>query len=505
MKIKLVIFDFDGVFTDGKCYFDANKNIIKYYNIKDGMGISLLKKNNIKVGLISSYNSSRNVSYVNEINKGIVNHLNFDLIDCFDYKYIGKNNKLEVLNNWMKELNIEYNNIAYIGDDINDVQILERVGFAACPNDAILECKKIVKYVCQKDGGNGCVREFVDCILEDEAIGLRNLNRNILSQISDEMLHQINNFNLEEIDQIVEIIRKSKTVYFTGIGKSETMANHCANLLKSISINVFYLNAINALHGDIGTIGKNDVILLFSKSGNTSELLQLIPFIKSRSCYTIGVCCDENSKFLELCDMVIRLPFGGEIDSREDAVGGTIEDTVEDSVEGTVEGTVKGGKQYTGYIGYINKIPTNSCMTQLLFSNILVSLLKKDININEYKENHPAGNIGNNLKKIKDCIKIEYPKLVLRDEVKLHDILLEMTKFKIGCCFFVNEIDELIGILTDGDIRRLLLKDENKKIINIDDINKSYYYEENLEKFIYDCKKMVYIPVLNKKIIIGII
>jgi len=81
-----------------------------------------------------------------------------------------------------------------------------------------------------------------------------------------------------------------------------------------------------------------------------------------------------------------------------------------------------------------------------------------------------------------------------------------MTKYKIGCCFFLNQINELIGILTDGDIRRLLLEDENKKIININDINKNYYYETNLEKFIYECKKCNYIPILdNSNILIGII
>lgn len=61
MKIKLVIFDFDGVFTDNKCYFDTNSNIKKYYNIKDGMGLKILKDNKIKTGLISSYSTDKNI------------------------------------------------------------------------------------------------------------------------------------------------------------------------------------------------------------------------------------------------------------------------------------------------------------------------------------------------------------------------------------------------------------------------------------------------------------
>ena len=469
MLIKLVIFDFDGVFTDGKCFFDSNNNIIKYYNIKDGMAIGLLKKNNIKTGLISSYNTNKriflketNEDYI-KVDKEIINHLKFD------YEYIGKEKKLNILNNWMTELNITFNEIAYIGDDLNDLEILEKVKFSACPSDAVEECKDIVDYKCENKGGSGCVREFVNKILTDND-SIR--NKNIIEQIKREAIYQLNNFNenMNDINKIVKLILEySSNIYMTGIGKSENIANHFCNLLKSISINCFNLNAINALHGDIGSVKENDLIFLFSKSGNTNELIQLIPFLKERKCYTIGICCDNNSKFEQLCDQTFKLPFNNEID------------------------------------GKINKIPTNSYMSQLFFSNIIVSLLKNKIDINQYKNNHPAGNIGNNLKKIKDCTISNFPKILIHVDMKLYDILLEMTKFKIGCCFFVNDNNELIGLLTDGDIRRLILNDENKKIININDINKNYYYEENLEKFIHDCNKSNYIPILKSKKLIYIL
>ena len=471
MNIKLVIFDFDGVFSNGRCYFDLNHAVSKYYNIKDGMAVGLLKKNNIKTGLISAYNTNKRIFLIeteddcNKVDQEIINHLKFD------YQYIGKENKLTILQNWMTELNITFNEIAYIGDDVNDIEILERVGFSACPSDAVVECKEIVDYICRAKGGEGCVREFVNKILADND---SMASRNIIDEMKKEAIYQLNNFNLDEINKIAKLILNSNgNIYMTGIGKSENIANHFCNLLKSISISCFSLNAINALHGDVGTIKENDLIFLFSKSGNTSELIQLIPFLKERKCYTIGICCDDNSRFLSLCDQTFKLPFNNEI----------------------------GG-------GELNKIPTNSYMSQLFFSNIIVSILKNKININEYKNNHPAGNIGNELKKIKDCIRTEnYPKIILENELHLHDILLEMTKYKIGCSFFVNNENELIGILTDGDIRRLLLNDENKKIININDINKNYYSETNLEKFIYECNKgsKGYIPILSDKVIIGII
>lgn len=80
-----------------------------------------------------------------------------------------------------------------------------------------------------------------------------------------------------------------------------------------------------------------------------------------------------------------------------------------------------------------------------------------------------------------------------------------MTKYKIGCCFFVNEFDELKGILTDGDIRRALINNGEIKEINFDLINKSFYSEENIDKYIVECKKYNFIPILCEKKIIGII
>ncbi len=457
-NIKFIVFDFDGVFTDGKCYFDLNNNILKYYNIKDGMALRLLKKNNIKCGLISSYNTQKNIIVSeNKVNDEIANHLKFD------YKFVGNSNKLYILNQWLSELNLSYDNVAYIGDDINDIEVIEKVKFSGCPNDAVKEVKEKVKYICKNKGGEGCVREFVEYLIGE------NKEKSIIEEIKVEVNYQLDNIDVKKIENVKEEIINRKIVYFCGIGKSDNIANHCANLLKSISINSFYLNAINALHGDIGTIRENNLVILFSKSGNTSELIQLVPFLKERKCYIIGVCCDDKSKFNEICDKTIKLPFKNEIE------------------------------------GEINKIPTNSYMSQLLFCNILVSLLKSELNLDEYKENHPAGNIGKNLRKIKDCLIYDYPKFILKDSMKLHDIFLEMTKYKIGCSFFVDENDELLGILTDGDIRRLLIKDEDKKLINIDDINKKFYFEIDDDKYIFECKKINYIPIIKNKKLFGII
>ena len=255
-----------------------------------------------------------------------------------------------------------------------------------------------------------------------------------------------------------------------GVGKSGNIAKHCADLLKSISYKAFSFDILNSTHGDFGCIHENDLIFLFSNSGNTKEIIDIISIFRNKNVNKIiGVCSNENSTFKHLCDDVFIIPFNKEI------------------------------------CGEIDKIPTNSCMSQLIFSNILVSLLKKNTSLNEYRINHSAGNIGNDLLKIKDVLITKFPKILLEKEVEITKVLIEMTNYGIGCCFFVDKEDELLGIMTDGDLRRLLISQKDISMININHINKEYYYENDVNKYLNESKKLGYIPILKNKIIIGII
>jgi arabinose-5-phosphate isomerase len=453
MDINLVVFDFDGVFTDGKVYFSEDGKVQKRYEIKDGMALSLLKNKNIKTGVISNFKNQ-------EINQIIISHLKFDII------YFGENKKENILLEWLKELNLRQEQVAYIGDDINDIPVLKQVKFSACPNDATFQVKEIVDYVCEKKGGEGCVREFVDKIL----FFSQNWVEKISFEIKKEIIYQILNFKYDKMQPIINLIKNSNLIFCTGVGKSETMAIHFSNLLKSINIKSNFLNPINALHGDLGNLNEDDLVFFFSKSGNTKELIEIIPFLKNKKIKIIGIFCEKNSILEPSCNLVCNIPFQREIQ------------------------------------GNITSIPTNSCMSQLLFINIIISKLKEEITLDLYKENHPAGNIGENLKKIKECILLDFPNILFQGEVKLYNVLLAMTTYKKGCCFFVDEKNILLGILTDGDIRRILLKDENKKIIYQTDLNQHFYYESDLEKYIKECKKLTYIPVCkNYKSLIGIV
>jgi YrbI family 3-deoxy-D-manno-octulosonate 8-phosphate phosphatase len=152
-KIKMVVFDLDGVFTDGKIYVSETKQY-KCYNGKDTYGLKLLKNNNIITGLITAHNTP------------IIENMDH-LVSRIDYISKGNYNKLEVLNTWLESISIPFNQVAYIGDDIPDLEVIKRVGFSACPNNAIEIVKDNVSYICKNNGGDGAVREFIELIINN--------------------------------------------------------------------------------------------------------------------------------------------------------------------------------------------------------------------------------------------------------------------------------------------------------------------------------------------------
>lgn len=152
--IKLVVFDFDGVFSDGKFYFNNNGLTTKSYNAKDAFALKILKKNGIKTGLITN-------DYV--VSAQYAAHI-FDRLDkCSINDDLPKD---IIMEKWLKEYNLSYDEIAFIGDDLSDIPLLEKVFFSGCPSDAIQEVKEICSYICDKKGGEGAVREFVDLIIK---------------------------------------------------------------------------------------------------------------------------------------------------------------------------------------------------------------------------------------------------------------------------------------------------------------------------------------------------
>ena len=147
-KIKLLTLDVDGVLTDGGIYVTEKGDVIRKFNVKDGVGIKQALKAGIIVGFISAGKQDKLV-------RKRAAMLGVKLV------YTGDREKLEVLKSWCAKLKIGLHEVAHVADDINDVGILSAVGLPACPADAIPEIKKLAKVVLKKKGGDACVREFV--------------------------------------------------------------------------------------------------------------------------------------------------------------------------------------------------------------------------------------------------------------------------------------------------------------------------------------------------------
>ena len=151
-NIKLVITDVDGVLTDGGLYYTKDGLEMKRFNVKDGMATRLLKMNGFECGIISTDGAD----LIEARNRRL--KMDFLITDTWD--------KLAKLKEICIEKNIELENVAYLGDDINDLEIIKAVGFSASPSDAVDIILNLVDYVCKRKGGDGVYREFAEVIIE---------------------------------------------------------------------------------------------------------------------------------------------------------------------------------------------------------------------------------------------------------------------------------------------------------------------------------------------------
>ena len=153
LPIKLFLSDIDGVLTDAGMYYTELGDEMKKFSTYDGIGFKLLQNKGIKTGVVTAEDRDLNRRRVQKLN--------------LDYDFHGIENKLEIVTQLCSELSIELSNVAYIGDDINDFELLNAVGLAACPKNARPEIKAINGItVINENGGNGAVREFSELIIK---------------------------------------------------------------------------------------------------------------------------------------------------------------------------------------------------------------------------------------------------------------------------------------------------------------------------------------------------
>lgn len=155
-KIKAIVFDVDGVLTDGGIIYDNSGMEIKRFNVKDGQIISHLKKYGFIVGAITGRDSQVVKNRCTELK--------------LDFHYHGSHNKNIQYQKIKTTYNISDQNIAYIGDDIIDLSILKKCGLSATPNDAREYIKHHVNYITPSKGGDGALRDFADFILDSQGL-----------------------------------------------------------------------------------------------------------------------------------------------------------------------------------------------------------------------------------------------------------------------------------------------------------------------------------------------
>jgi len=238
----------------------------------------------------------------------------------------------------------------------------------------------------------------------------------------------------EDFVKVVNLLYKNKgKIVVSGIGKSGHIASKIASTLSSVGSPSFYIHPSEANHGDLGMLEKKDAVILISNSGETSELINLILYCKKIKIPIISITSELNSTL-----------------SRESTLNLLIPKNIEACP--------------------LELAPTSSTTCTLALGDALaVTLLKKKkFTESDFRELHPGGKLGQMLSEVKDVMKINLDIPLIVETKKMSYAILEMTSKGEGCVGVVSKTNELIGIITDGDIRRNMnpkLLDKNVKEI----------------------------------------
>jgi len=154
-KISIVLTDVDCVLTDGGMYYTENGDMMKKFHTRDGMGVSLLRKKKISTIIITKEKTKFVKKWAKNMN--------------VEKLYDGIQKKEDLIIKICNKYNVTLQELAYIGDDVNDLELLKKVGLSATPADGITDAKKICNYICKSKGGEGAFRELADLILETKA------------------------------------------------------------------------------------------------------------------------------------------------------------------------------------------------------------------------------------------------------------------------------------------------------------------------------------------------
>ena len=282
----------------------------------------------------------------------------------------------------------------------------------------------------------------------------------------------------DDFEKVIELIFSGKgRVIATGIGKSAIIAQKLVATLNSTGTPAVFMHAADAIHGDLGIILTNDVVICISKSGDTPEIKVLIPIINNRGNKIVAIVSNVNSFLARNADFVLKA-------------------TVD------VEACPN------------NLAPTSSTTAQLVLCDALAVCLlyKHGFTKEDFAKFHPGGTLGKKLyMRVKDIYKYDEPPKVKQND-NLKSIIFEISSKRMGAAVVIDEKDNVLGIITDGDLRRMLEKpfDFNKvtakdimtkspKNVSVDEmaINAFYLMEKHKITQLIVCKDNKYKGILH--------
>ncbi len=234
----------------------------------------------------------------------------------------------------------------------------------------------------------------------------------------------------------VEALLKMKgRLVITGIGKSAIVAQKIVATLNSTGTPSLFMHAADAIHGDLGMIRPEDMVLCLSKSGETPEIKVLVPLLKHRVQMLIGMVSNPDSFLAKQADVVLLTPISQEADPN-------------------------------------NLAPTTSTTVQMALGDAIATslLAMRGFSPMDFARYHPGGALGKQLYlRVSDLYPLNERPVVL-SQASLRETILEMTSRRLGAAIVVNESNQILGIITDGDLRRMLERTADTSAIRALDI-----------------------------------
>jgi arabinose-5-phosphate isomerase len=252
--------------------------------------------------------------------------------------------------------------------------------------------------------------------IQESALSCINIEAQVIAQLHTSV-------NDAFIQAIYSIYQSPGRLVITGIGKSAIIGQKIVATLNSTGTPALFMHAADAIHGDLGMVQSNDIVLCISKSGETPEIKLLVPLVKGRGSLLIGICAQAHSFLALQSDYLIYTPVSQEAEPN-------------------------------------NLAPTSSTTAQLVIGDaIAVALISlRGFSQLDFAHYHPGGSLGKKLHlKVDDLYRLnDKPKVALN--ATFHDTLIEISSKRLGATVVMDELEEIAGMVTDGDIRRAFEK-----------------------------------------------